>query len=139
MEILVWLVVGLILFCVIISKLTGLMASRGNALTESLAKHGMTLDYNYQDVLGIDSKSGKAFIYTDAGRILLPGDVRSIEKSSLHETKYNVYGMGFHKDKECKLILNTNSLDQPMHVIGFLNKNDMDLWYSRLCVFFNLS
>lgn len=112
---------------------------KNNALQSWLVKHGMNLDYRYANVLGIDSKAGKAFIYTDAAWILLPGDVRSIEKSSLRETKYNVWGKGFHKDKECQLVLHTTSLSSPIHVIGFDSKAEMDLWYSRLGLFFKLS
>ena len=112
---------------------------KNNELQSWLTKHGMNLDYQYGNVLGIDSKAGKAFIYTDAAWILLPGDVRSIEKSSLRETKYNVWGKGFHKNKECQLVLHTKSMSSPIHVIGFNAKTDMDLWYSRLGLFFKLA
>lgn len=112
---------------------------KNNELQSWLSKHGMDLDYRHGSVLGIDSKAGKTFIYTDAAWILLPGDVRSIEKSSLRETKYNAWGKGFHKDKECQLILHTMSLSSPVHVIGFDSQTEMDLWYSRLGLFFKLS
>ena len=128
-------VLGVFIFILAMGK----RKEKRNWMIAWFAKHGMTPEYNYQDVLGIDSKAGKAFIYTDAAWVLMPGDVRSVEKSSIHETKYNAYGMGFHKDKQCKLILHTKSMDQPIQVIGFHNKNDMDLWYSRLSLFFNLS
>jgi hypothetical protein len=111
---------------------------RSNDLNAWLEAKGMSLDYNYSNVLGIDKRSGKVYVYTDAAYLLDKGEIRSVERSSIHETRYNIYGMGFHKDKECRLVIHTSSVDKPLHVIGFEKKDEMDVWYSRLGAFCGL-
>lgn len=110
-----------------------------NDINSWLVSKGMQLTYNYHNTLGIDTNSGRIFVYTDAAYLLNRDQVRSVEKSSIHESKYNVYGMGFHKDKNCQLVIHTTSVESPLHVIGFEDKKEMDIWYSRIGAFYSLS
>ena len=90
-----------------------------NSLNSWLDQKGVNLDYNYSNVLGIDKRSEQVFLYTDAAYLLRKNQIRSVEKSSILEGRYNIYGMGFHKDKECRLVIHTTSVDKQLHVIGF--------------------
>ena len=110
-----------------------------NSLNSWLDQKGVNLDYNYSNVLGIDKRSEQVFLYTDAAYLLGKNQIRSVERSSILESRYNIYGMGFHKDKECRLVIHTNSVDKPLHVIGFDSKDEMEVWYSRLSAFCGLS
>ena len=101
-----------------------------------LKKLGASLDYRYQNYLGIDSKSGRVFA---VGVLFNKDEIRSVEKSSIMETKSNAWGFQFHKDKHCSLIIHTRSLAQPTLTVPFGNKAKMDEWYARLSVFCNLS
>jgi hypothetical protein len=123
----------------IVGKLIHTKIKRRDTLKAWLVDQGLTPEYSYGDRVGIDSKAGKAFIYAKAPTVLNQGDVRSIEILSTHETKHNAWGMAFHKDKNCRLVFHTHSMDQPMQTISFGNKADMDIWFSRLCLFFKLT
>ena len=112
---------------------------RANNLNAWLDAKGVALDHNYSNVLGIDKRSQQVFVYTDAAYLLRKNQIRSVEKSSILESRYNIYGMGFHKDKESRLVIHTTSVDKPLHVIGFDSKDEMEVWYSRLGAFCGLS
>lgn len=101
-----------------------------------LKKLDAVLDYRYKNYLGIDSKSGRVFAL---GILLDKSEIRSVEKSSIMETKSNACGSQFHKDKHCSLIIHTRSLAQPILTVPFDSKAEMDEWYARLGVFCNLS
>lgn len=107
--------------------------SRTNA---NLKKLGATLEYRYKNLLGIDIKGERVFAF---GRLFGKDEIRSVETSSILETKSNGWGFQFHKDKHCKLIIHTRSLAQPILAIPFDSKAEMEEWYSRIGVFCNLS
>ena len=92
---------------------------RVSNLNAWLDAKGVALDHNYYNVLGMDKWSEQVFLYTDAAYLLRKNQIRSVEKSSILESRYNIYGMGFHKDKECRLVIHTTSFYKQLHVIGF--------------------
>lgn len=134
MEVLIFLVVaGCIALWVKSSNGGG---GGGGELDALVAQHSATLDYRYKSLLGIDAKGGRVFAL---GLALGKDEIRSVEKSSIMETKSNAWGYQFHKEKQCKLIIHTRSLQKPMITVPFGSKPEMDEWYARLGVFCALS
>lgn len=109
------------------------------AHAKSAEKLGLTLGYNYRNVLGIDEKNGKVYVATDKPRAFDKNQIRKVETDSIHQVKYNAWGHGFHKDKNCKLVIHVDDLEQPIHVVEFDKKDEMDKWFSRLSVFCELA
>ena len=127
------LVMGFIGWCLVKMFAGG---AGGGGVAAAAAQHGATLNYQYKDLLGIDAKGERVFAL---GLLLGKDEIRSVEKSSIMETKSNAWGYQFHKEKHCKLIIHTRSLEQPMLTVPFGDKVEMDQWYARLGVFCNLN
>ena len=134
MEILIWVVILGFIGWGFIKLLAG--PTDGGGVNTVAAQHGATLDFQYRNLLGIDTKGERVFVtYT----VLAKNEIRLVEKSSILETRIGGFGNQFHKDKHCKLIIHTRSIEQPLLTVPFGNKSEMDEWYSRLGVFCNLS
>ena len=113
--------------------------SVGGDVNAVAAQNGATLTYQYKNLLGIDVKGERIVcVYLLKGTIG-KNEIRSIEKSSIFETKVGSLGKMSHKDKNCKLIIHTRSLEEPMITVPFSDSYEMDEWYSRLSNFCGLS
>lgn len=106
---------------------------------KAIDKLGLELKYSFENALGIDEKNEKVYICTDKPRAFDKSQIRSVETESSHQVRHNMWGYAFHKDKNCKLVIHVADLDQPIHVIGFDKKEEMEKWFSRLSVFCNLA
>lgn len=123
---------GLILFAIIVWK-------RTKRAVEFLREQGVELDFYYKNLVGISQSKQKLFLNVAMPLLLDTSQVRRIEKNSIFETKSNAWGMQFHKEKNCTLVVHANDLAHPSHIIGFDTPKDMELWYSRLGTFCNLT
>jgi hypothetical protein len=121
---------------VIFKKLFAGGGGGSGSIDAMAAQHGAKLDYQYKNLLGIDIQGERVFAL---GTVLRKDEIRSVENSSILETKVGGWGHQFHKDKHCKLIINTHSLEQPLVAVPFAKKSEMDEWYARLGVFCKLS
>lgn len=107
---------------------------------QAISALGLNLKYNYENALGIDEAKGKVYICTDKPRLFDKDEIRRVETDSYHEAiRNNNWGFTTHKDKNCKLVIHVADVNQPIHTIGFGNKEEMDIWFSRLSVFCNLT
>jgi hypothetical protein len=100
-------------------------------------KHGLKLDYNYRNILGIDTTSNKIYIYTDAARIFDVSDIRELARSNDTRTDavWNVRSYS-----NCSLTFTTNDLEQPIYVVQFKREHEeMEKWYARLSMVCHLS
>ena len=108
----------------------------GGRIDAVSAQHGAKLDYQYKNLLGIDVKGERVFAF---GTVLRKNEIRSVEMSSILSTRVGSLGHQFHKDKHCKLLISTHSLEQPLIAVPFAKKSELEEWYARLGVFCNLS
>ena len=133
----------LMFFCGVAVGGIGIAVSvaRAKKSQDFLAANGVSLDYRLGNMLGVSRAAEKVYVYPFSGRPMLidVGDVRSVTKNSILQTKSNAWGMQFHKEKHCKLTIQTNSLERPEVTMSFSNPKDLNLWHARLSTFCNLS
>ncbi|RFB72946.1 MULTISPECIES: hypothetical protein [unclassified Herbaspirillum] len=104
-----------------------------------IAQHGLRIDHQYRNSIGIDSTANKALVYSgDQSYLLTTHDVTGVQTDSMLKTSVNGWGMASQKDIRCRLLIKTLSMSNPIIEVRFHNKNEMSEWYQRLCVMFDL-
>ena len=61
---------------------------RVNELNSWLDVKGVNINHNYSNVLGVATKSGQVFLYTDVAYLFHKSERRSLERSSIFETRF---------------------------------------------------
>jgi len=101
-------------------------------------QHGLHLDYQYRNIIGIDSNANKVLIYSGKPFVLATDDVTGVESEWNSKTTSNAWGMTFHKNTHVRLFVKTRSMSDPVIEIRFAKKEEMEMWYQRLSVMFDL-
>jgi hypothetical protein len=97
-------------------------------------------NYMYSPYLALDSHAQTIFI--NAGsmpRLYFSDEIKGLSMNSDNHSTYSVIGTKFEKHKYCKLTIKTRSLDEPLLVIPFKTKAELELWYERLGNVFEMS
>ncbi|EOA06889.1 hypothetical protein HFRIS_001215 [Herbaspirillum frisingense GSF30] len=106
---------------------------------ELIQQHGLHLDQQYRNIIGLDTNAQKMLIYS-AGKpfVLNTYDVTGVETNWNTVTTRNGWGMIRQKDTHNRLFIKTRSMTDPRVEVRFHSKEEMDNWYQRLSVMFNL-
>ena len=111
----------------------------GKKWQDLIAQHGLRIDHQYRNTIGIDSTANKALVFSgDQSYLLTTHDVTGIQTDSMLKTTVNGWGMASQKDTKCRLLIKTTSMSNPIIEVRFHNKDEMTNWYQRLCVMFDL-
>jgi len=113
-------------------------ASKG-AWQNLITQHELHLDQQYRNLIGIDTNARKMLIYS-AGKsfVLAPHDVTGVETNWNTVTTRNGWGMVRQKNTHNRLFVKTRSMTDPRIEVRFHSKEEMENWYQRLSVMFNL-
>lgn len=128
-----FIVLAIIVFCVYFVLKDGGGKDRDSPLTIFKQKHDFKADYDNNKIF-LESKNKRLIVMDGKTPVLLcTTDIRQLTQES--DVIRNVYGKRL-KNKNCRLVIGTTHLDNPIISVPFSNEQELDEWFNRLSIVF---